>query len=319
MTMWALRFDGRDAAVVERPEPEPGDGQAIVRPRVAGICNTDLEILRGYMGFEGVLGHELIGTVEQGPDAWRGRRVTAEINFACGRCDDCDRGLGRHCPHRTVMGILGQDGAFAERVAVPVANLHEVPDALSDAHAVFVEPLAAAFEILEQIRVAYSSEAVVLGDGKLGLLIAQVLKTAGVRVLLVGKHAEHLDLARGWGISASELDAWDRTPRDLVVDATGSKQGFELALEAVRPRGTLVMKTTVAEREAVNLAPLVINEITVVGSRCGPFEPALAALRDGRVQVAELVDARYPLEDGVKALERAGARAALKVLLEIAA
>jgi len=289
----------------------------MLRPRRAGICNTDLEIVRGYMGYQGTLGHEVVGVVETGSDAWRGKRVVSEINFACGRCELCVRGLGRHCPSRTVMGILNQEGAFAERVAVPIANLHEVPDAVSDDEAVFAEPLAAAYEIAEQVHVAPGCEALVLGDGKLGMLIAQVLHRVGARVLAVGKHDEHLAILRERGIATVAFDAWDRTKRDLVVEATGSKAGFSLAVGATRPRGTLVLKTTVADRESLNLAPLVIDEITVVGSRCGPFEPALAALADGSVDVASMIQARMPLEDGVAALDRAGARGALKVVLEL--
>ena len=313
----ALSFDGSEAAVIDRDVPTRGDGQVMVRPRLAGICNTDLEIVRGYMGYRGTLGHEVVGIVEAGDDRWRGKRVVSEINFACGRCDLCREGLGRHCPTRTVMGILDQEGAFAERVAVPVANLHEVPGGVTDEEAVFAEPLAAAFEIAEQIAIPSGRQALVLGDGKLGMLIAQVLHHLGARVLAVGKHDDHLAILRERGIATVLFDDWDRTKRDLVVDATGSKEGFALAVAATRPRGTLVLKTTVADRDSSSLAPLVIDEITVVGSRCGPFPPALAALAEGRIDVTSMVDARYPLNEGVVALDRAGERGALKVLLEM--
>jgi threonine dehydrogenase-like Zn-dependent dehydrogenase len=314
--MKALVFDGERAAVVERPAPEPPPGWALVRMQVAGVCNTDLEIVRGYMGFRGTLGHELFGVVEEGPPAWIGKRVVSEINFACGACTACMRGLGRHCGARTVMGIVAQDGAMADLVAVPAVNLHQVPAAVSDAEAVFAEPLAAACEIVEQVRIEPGAEALVLGDGKLGLLVAQVLALAGTRVLAVGKHDDHLAILRERGIATVRLDAWDRTPRDLVVEATGNAAGFALAVAATRPRGTLVLKSTVADRSAVDLAPLVIHEITVVGSRCGPFAPALRALADRSVAVAPLIAARRPLGDAAEALALARAPGTLKVLIE---
>lgn len=313
----AIWFDGEAAAVTDQPVPSPDEGQAILRPSVAGICNTDLEIVRGYMGYTGILGHEMVGRVERGSDGWRDKRVVSEINFACGRCARCREGLGRHCPNRSVMGILGQPGVFAEQVAVPEANLHEVPDGVSDEEAVFAEPLAAAFEIPEQVHIKPGLEALVLGDGKLGMLIAQVLHQVGARVLAVGKHDEHLAILRERGIRTTLLDDWDRTERDLVVEATGSKSGFEMAVAATRPRGTLVLKTTVADRGGIDLAPLVIDEITVVGSRCGPFAPALAALADGSIDVKSMIQARMPLDEGVTALEIAAERGALKVLLAI--
>jgi len=311
----ALLFDGANAHVAEVADPVPADDYALLRTTLAGICNTDLEIVRGYMGFQGVLGHELVGVVERGPAAWIGKRVVSEINFACGGCLMCERSLGRHCSGRTVMGILGSDGAFADKVAVPVANLHSVPDEVPDARAVFVEPLAAAFEIAEQIDLGEHREAVVFGDGKLGLLVAQVLAYFGLSVLAVGKHADHLAILER-GIATTLLEAWDRTPRHLVVEATGSDAGFALAVGATRPRGTLVLKSTVAGKTTLDLAPLVINEITVVGSRCGPFEPALAALASDSIEVDAMVAARRPLSDGVAALELAGQRGCLKVLLE---
>lgn len=313
--MRALSFDGHEARITEHPEPVLAPGFALVRTVLAGICNTDLEIVRGYMGFVGVLGHELVGVVEKGPSAWLGKRVVAEINFACGHCSQCAAGLGRHCATRTVMGILNQDGAFAERVAVPVANLHVVPDAVADETAVFAEPLAAAFEIREQLCITSQRETLVLGDGKLGLLVAMVLKLAGADVRLVGKHERHLAIAQDRGITTTLLDDWDRTPRDLVVDATGNADGFALAVAATRPRGTLVLKSTVADDAPISLAPLVINEITVVGSRCGPFAPALAALADTSIDPRDMIAAEHPLSEGVSALERAARRGTLKVLL----
>ncbi|KYF75058.1 hypothetical protein BE11_24060 [Sorangium cellulosum] len=329
--MRALVWDGTAARVVDREPPSTTAGMAVVEVRCAGICNTDLEIVRGYMGFRGTLGHEFVGDVVDGPAAWRGRRVVGEINFACGRCDTCARGLGRHCPARTVMGIVGADGALAERVAVPVANLHAVDDRVDDEEAVFTEPLAAAFAILEQVRVAPGTSALVFGDGKLGLLIAQVLQQAGARVLAVGKHEEKLALLRARGVAtevlrpevtgpadagaASHRGAWAGEPAELVVEATGTAEGFARAVRATRPRGTLVLKSTVAGLSSVHLAELVVHEITVVGSRCGLFEPALRALEDRSIDVRSLVSARLPLERAAEALQAAAAPGALKVLV----
>jgi threonine dehydrogenase-like Zn-dependent dehydrogenase len=314
--MIALVWNGSDARVTERAEPSVGAGMALVRVDLAGVCNTDLELGKGYMHFRGVLGHEFVGTVAEGPAPWVGKRVVGEINFACGSCDWCRRDLGRHCPRRTVMGILDADGAFAEMVAVPVANLHEVPAEVPDDVAVFAEPLAAAFEVLEQVQVERGREAVVLGDGKLGLLVAQVLHDAGARVLAVGKHADKLAVLRNRGIPNVSLDEWDHTAADLVVEATGTPGGFELAVGATRPRGTLVLTSTIAETARLNLAPLVVNEISVVGSRCGPFAPALAALAADRVDVRSLISERFPLRRAAEALRRAAQPGVLKVLIE---
>ena len=318
--MLALVWDGERATLCRRQRPETAPGMALVRVAVAGICNTDLEIARGYMSFHGVLGHEFAGAVEEGPEAWRGRRVVGEINFACGHCPTCERGLGRHCPGRRVMGILDADGAFAEYVAVPVANLHRIPASVSDEAAVFTEPLAAAFEILEQIEIGDSQRAVVLGDGKLGLLVAQVLERAGLRVLAVGKHPDKLEILGSRGIETRLLREWQPdASADLTVEATGSAAGFEQALRATRPRGTLVLKSTVAEPLQVDLAPLVIHEIQLVGSRCGPFEPALAALAAGGLELEPLISERWPLSRAEEALQRAAAPGLLKVLLDCSA
>jgi len=314
--MRALCWDGATAAVCDRPAPRADGDYVVVRVTVAGICNTDLELTRGYMDFRGVLGHEFVGVVDDGPPAWRGRRVVGEINFACGHCPTCAAGLGRHCPTRSVMGILNADGAFAEYVAVPIANLHMVPDGVADDAAAFCEPLAAAFEILEQLPSAAQSRCVVLGDGKLGLLAAQVLAAAGARVLAVGRHQRKLAVLRGRGIETVTLDAWDRTRADVVVEATGTAAGFALAVAATRPRGTVVLKSTVAHAAPLHLAPVVIDELTVVGSRCGPFAPALDALARGTVDVTSLISARRPLREGVEALRLAAEPGVVKVLLE---
>lgn len=313
--MLALHFDGSRAAVADRPDPVPHPGWAVLDVTMAGVCNTDLEICRGYMGFLGILGHELVGVVRDGPDAWNGKRAVCEINFGCGACDACARGLGRHCPSRTVMGIFGADGAMAERIAVPVSNLHEVADGVPDEAAVFAEPLAAAFEILEQIHVTALTSCTVLGDGKLGLLVAQVLHRAGASVLAVGKHEDKLAILKRQGVRTVLARDWDRAQADLVVEATGTAAGLEVAINATKPRGKLVLKSTVADKSSLHLAPIVIHEITVIGSRCGSFPPALRALEARGIDTASLVSATYPLSRADEALRRAAEPGVRKVLI----
>jgi threonine dehydrogenase-like Zn-dependent dehydrogenase len=314
----ALHFDGTSAHIADLPVPEPESDFALVRVSLAGICNTDLELVRGYMGFRGVLGHEFVGTITAGPEEWRGQRVVGEINFSCESCPVCAEGLRRHCPSRRVMGILRADGAFADYVSVPISNLHPVPEAVPDEVAVFAEPLAAAFEVLEQVHVAPGQRCVVLGDGKLGLLVAQVLQQAGARVLAVGKHPGNLAILAKRDIETVLLEDWVPSPTPLVVEATGTVRGFELALAATRPRGTLVLKSTVADRPSLDLSPVVIDEIRVVGSRCGPFPPALRALETGSVDTASLVSERVPLDRALGGLERAAEPGVLKVLVDAA-
>ena len=314
--MKALVWDGVALRLErDRARPEVPQGWARLKVRCAGICSTDEQILQGYMGFKGVPGHEFVGEVLEGPPELLGQRVTCEINFACGECESCRRGMGRHCGTRTVLGILGADGAFAEEVAAPIANLRVVPAGVSDEQAVFAEPLAAAFEILEQIHVEPGSRAVVLGDGKLGQLCAQVLHYAGAQVELVGKHPGKLEHAGTLGIRVSLLDEFKETPARLVVEATGSERGLAMAMRVVEPRGTLVLKSTVAASHELSLAPLVINEVTVVGSRCGRFEPALQALAQGRISVEPMIHGEFPLEQGLEAFARAREPGVLKVLL----
>ena len=291
------------------------DGFALVRVRLAGICSTDLQIFKGYMAFEGVPGHEFVGEVSEGPAELLGKRVVGEINFACGACEMCGKGLQRHCPTRQVMGILNADGSFAEYMAVPVENLHVVPDSVSDEEAVFAEPLAAAFEILEQVQVQSSHDVIVFGDGKLGLLCAQVLHQTGARVTAVGKHPAKLGFLKKQGLRTCLLTDWKPSGADIVVEATGSEAGLALAIETVRPRGTLVLKSTVAAEHSLSLAPLVINEVTVVGSRCGVFPPALEALQHKRVSVSPLINTVYPLREGVEAVNQAARAGTLKILL----
>lgn len=314
--MRALSFDGTRVAVRDVPPPKVDDASALVRVQLAGVCNTDLEIVKGYLGFRGVLGHEFVGTVAEGPASLLGERVVAEINFACGACTHCSAGLARHCPSRDVMGILRADGAFAEFVRVPIANLHPVPAGVSDEVAVFTEPLAAAFEILEQVRVEPGMDCIVLGDGKLGLLAAQVLQAAGADVLAVGRHPEKLAMLCKRGIETRLASDAPLGPASLVVEATGSPLGFARAVAALKPRGTLVLKSTHAGQPPVDLAPLVIHELHVIGSRCGPFPPALRALETDAVDVRSLIHARMPLARADEALRMAAEPGVLKVLIE---
>jgi threonine dehydrogenase-like Zn-dependent dehydrogenase len=311
-----LRVDSYYATAKSTVAGETGEGQtALVKVHLAGICATDLQILKGYMGFTGVPGHEFVGSVSEGFGEWIGKRVVGEINFGCGRCENCRRDLSRHCPNRRVMGILNADGAFAEYVSVPVANLYAVPDNVSDEEAVFTEPLAAAFEIPTQIQLNPGDEVLVLGDGKLGNLCAQVLRLSGARITALGKHADKLALIKKSGVRTVLLNDWQAGLFDVVVEATGSAAGLELALSAVRPRGTLVLKSTIAAAHQVSLAPVVINEINVIGSRCGPFADALDALSAKRVAVTPLIDAVYALANGVSASQHAAQAGAKKILL----
>ena len=314
--MRVLHWDGHSLQVrATYPEPKLTERTVLVKVTLAGICSTDLQILRGYMGFSGVPGHEFVGTVVDGPDTLKGQRVVGEINFACGACAWCARSLQRHCPTRQVMGILNADGSFAEYLTVPIENLHVVPENVADEEAVFTEPLAAAFEILDQLLLQSDTEVVVFGDGKLGLLCAQVLHSVGARVTLVGKYAEKLALAHRKGIITRQVADWTPRPVDVVVEATGSTLGLTLAMATVRPRGTLVLKSTVAQEHTLSLAPLVINEVTVIGSRCGRFPPALQALAHKQIAVTPLIAATYPLADGIAAMNRAAEPGVLKVLL----
>ncbi|MEX2264911.1 MAG: alcohol dehydrogenase catalytic domain-containing protein [Bryobacteraceae bacterium] len=298
-------------------KPRRNDGHALIRLLYGGICNTDLELQRGYYGFSGTPGHEFVGRVEEAGDAKLiGKRVVGEINLNCGKCGWCRRGLGRHCPTRTVLGIVRQPGAFRELFTLPERNLHLVPDSISNEAAVFTEPLAAACEILDQTKIPRGSEVAVLGDGKLGLLVAQALHAHGLRVLQFGRHRDKLRLAEAAGVS-TEI-AGDRYPRaafDWVVEATGSPKGLQQAVAMVRPRGTVILKSTVHGTVPLDTAPAIVNEITLIGSRCGRFEPALDLLRRGRVKVENMISDSYPLADAPKAFRRAAQKGVLKVLL----
>jgi len=315
--MRALHWDGHTLQVrTAHPDPQLTERTALVKVAFAGICSTDLQILQGYMGFSGIPGHEFVGTVVDGAEHLNGQRVVGEINFACGSCPWCDQDLRRHCPNRRVMGILSADGSFAEYLTVPPENLHVVPESVIDEEAVFTEPLAAAFEILDQLHLQPGMGVLVLGDGKLGLLCAQVLHGAGARVTVVGKHPDKLTLLRSMEIPAALLSDWRPHPVDVVIEATGTTKGLSLAIETVRPRGTLVLKSTVAQEHTLSLAPLVINEVTVIGSRCGRFPPALQALARKHVAVTPLITATYPLADAIAAMNRASEPGVLKVLLQ---
>ena len=315
--MRCLIFDKFLTYDTRRAEPAPVDGDTLLRVRQAGICSTDLEITKGYMGFSGVLGHEFVADVVSSPDKdLVGQRVCGEINIVCGRCDLCLSGLSNHCRARSVLGILKHDGAFAEFVRLPAVNLHVIPKNVDDDQAVFVEPLAAAFQILKQIKLDGRKWVTVLGDGRLGLLIAQVLRNAGCPVRVIGKHPEKLALCERWQIRSRPLaDIAPRHDQDVVVDCTGSASGFELAMQMVRPRGTIVLKSTFASSKPLNLAPIVIDEITIVGSRCGPFREAIRALAEKQIDVVSLIHRRMKLEQGVEAMTLAGRPGVLKVIL----
>lgn len=303
----------------DAPEPGPAH-EALVSVRLAGVCATDLEIAQGYMDFRGIMGHEWVGEVLEAPDAaWVGRRVVGEINAACGTCETCARGLPTHCPHRTVTGIVGRDGAFAERLRVPLGNLHEVPPHVPDEAAVFTEPLAAACEVAEQVHVRPTDSVVVLGAGRLGQLVARVLALTGARVTAVSRRAEPLDFLPP-GVARATLGDLPRDVRgpraDVVVDCTGSPGGVALAKDLVRPRGVVVLKTTTRAKQGPALTGWVLDEVRVVGSRCGPFAPALRLLASGAVDPRPLITARLPLAQAREALALAGTPAQMKVLID---
>ncbi len=315
--MKALIFDEK-LRVDDVPMPVPGPGEALVKVLAAGICNTDIEIKRGYMGFHGVLGHEFVGMVEHAANEFlMGKRVVGEINCVCHECDWCRMEMPHHCSNRTVLGIAGRNGAFAEYVTLPEENLHLVPGNIRDDVAVFTEPLAAAFRITEQIPVEPDDRVIVLGDGKLGQLAAQVLHLAAKNLVCVGRHAWKLELLSKAGIAtALDTDPLD-AGADVVVEATGRAEGLARALELVRPEGTVVLKTTVAGMTPVRFAGPVIDEIRIVGSRCGPFRPALEALGLGTVEVRPMISECYDLVDGVQAMARAEDPGVMKVLLHM--
>ncbi len=307
-------------ALRDVPEPVEAGGDAIVRVSLAGICNTDLELVRGYYPMDGIPGHEFVGVVERAPSApdWIGRRVVGEINVVCGSCATCRAGRPRHCERRSVLGIRDRHGAFAERLALPIANLHRVPDEVPDEAAVFSEPLAAALEVQEQVKIERGQRVVVIGDGKLGQLVARVLVLTGCELMVIGRHPGKL-AALPAGIQALHVRE-DTLPAgrraDVVVECTGNEGGLGLALRLVRPRGCVVLKSTYRGEARANMSAVVVDEISLLGSRCGPMAPALTLLESGAVDVRNLVHARYPLADALAAFDHSTQPGVLKVLLQ---
>ena len=315
--MKALIFDGT-LRLSERDIPVAGEDEALIRVRLAGICNTDLEIVKGYMNFAGILGHEFVGRIEVCSDkSWVGQRVVGEINIGCGECESCQSGMEKHCPSRKVPGIQEKDGCFAECITLPTKNLVRVPETVSDEAAVFVEPLAAACEILEEVHVEPMHSVAVVGDGKLGQLIARVLLLTGCRLTVFGLHAQKLDLLRSLGIDIRDSESDFEGTYDVVVDATGSPRGYDTALGLVKPRGILVLKSTTHESIRFNSARIVVDEIRVVGSRCGRFESAIRLLVNGLVDVESLITKIVSLDDAVEALGEAALPENLKILLRV--
>jgi threonine dehydrogenase-like Zn-dependent dehydrogenase len=315
--MRAIVLEGdRLSNQTDRAQPVPARDEVLVRVLRAGVCETDLQLMQGYMGFSGVLGHEFVGVAESG--RFTGRRVVGEINCSCWSCATCKAGAPSHCPNRTVLGILNHDGAFADYIAVPQKNLHVVPDGMPTDVAVFTEPVAAAFQIPTQMTIERYDRIVVLGDGRLGNLCAQVLNHLSKDVVVVGKHEEKLALLKKLGIRTALLSEFPANRDvDIVVDCTGSPTGLPTALKLVSPRGTIVLKTTVAGEQTLALAPVVIDEVTILGSRCGPFDRALTALDNGEVDVLPMISARYDLNRGVEAIEHARTKPSLKVLIDV--
>jgi len=296
--------------------PQPKPGEALVKIILAGICSTDLEIVKGYMDFEGVPGHEFVGMVEEAENKkLLGKRVVGTINAACGECDMCRTSIGNHCPQRTVLGIYRRDGVFADYTVLPATNLIEVPAGVANEEAVFCEPLAAAVQILRQVTVQPSDQAAVVGPGRLGLLIGQVLATTGCRPVLLGRSKRSLQLAKDFGLQCGLVSDAKDNAFDLVVEATGNPEGFAHSLRIVRPRGTMVLKSTFAGKSELDLTKIVVGEITVVGSRCGPFAPALDLLSHGRVRVREMIEKEFSLQDGLDAIAYAARPGVKKVLL----
>jgi threonine dehydrogenase-like Zn-dependent dehydrogenase len=308
----AGRVEIRQSALPDRPE-----GFALIRLILGGICNTDLELQRGYYGFSGVPGHEFVGEVVAADSKELiGKRVVGEINLACGHCSWCRRGLGRHCPSRSVLGIVRHPGTFREFLTLPERNLYVIPDSIPSEIAVFAEPLAAACEILDQVQIPCGSPVAVLGDGKLGLLVAQALQANGYRVHQFGRHPEKLRIAANAGVTTEVRGEYlPEREYQWVVDATGSQAGLHAAIRMVEPRGTIILKSTVHGEIPLDTAPVIVNEITLVGSRCGRFEPALELLRLGAVDVSSMISERLPLESAPTGFERAAQRGVLKVLL----
>lgn len=317
--MKALVFEHGELQLVERPVPVPQVDELLIKVLMAGICNTDLEIMAGYVDFQGVLGHEFVGVVENDPiGQLHGQRVVGSINIPCKHCVLCQAGLRSHCEQRHTLGIHGKDGVFAEFITLPRENLYPVPEVIPNEQAVLVEPIAAALEILEQVYIPPTQEIVVLGDGKLGLLIAYVLWAMGYNVNVIGKHPEKLHILAPLKIKTHLVGEFTR-PTDVVVECTGSHKGLETALSLVKPRGILVLKTTTADTYTFNLSRVVVNEINIIGSRCGPFAPALRLLQRTPWELAGYIDSVFPLHEGIKGFARVKEPGVLKVLVKIPA
>jgi threonine dehydrogenase-like Zn-dependent dehydrogenase len=298
------------------PKPAPSAGEVLVRVLRAGVCNTDLELLRGYYPYTGIPGHEFVGQVEQGPPEWLHQRVVGEINAACGHCEFCQRGIPTHCLHRTVLGIVQRPGAFAEYLCLPIVNLHRVPDHVSTQAATFTEPLAAALEIQQQVAIGPNHRVLVVGDGKLGQLVAQTIALTGCDLTVLGRHASKLAQLQVRGIQTGTDPVAPRS-FDIAVECTGNPAGFETARAALKARGILVLKSTYAGNLSLDMSAIVVDELTLIGSRCGPFAPAIDLLAQGRVDVDPLVQACYPLTEGLAAFTQAQQRGTLKVLVEM--
>jgi len=317
--MKAVFFDGAlKLSDVERPER--AGHEVLIRVSHAGICNTDHEIIRGYVpGFNGILGHEFLGHVEEADDrSLIGRRVTAEINISCGKCEFCKKGLGRHCINRSVLGIINKNGAMAEYVAIPQENVFEIPSSIPDTDAIFIEPLAAALEILDQVVIGKEHSVLLIGDGKLALLIARVMSTTGCSLTVVGKHPEKLGLLEDLGIKTVPAGTFKQSPFDIVIEASGNPSAFALGLECVKPRGTFVLKSTYAGGFVFNPSAVVVNEITLMGSRCGRFEAAIKFLQMHKPGLETMISREFPIDDALEAFAYSARPDSLKVVLRIA-
>ena len=315
--MNATYFDGKKM-IFDKNYLKPNSDEVLVKVNLAGICGTDLEIIQGYMKYSGILGHEFVGTVEKSNNPKLiGKRVVGEINAGCDKCNFCEKGLQRHCPNRTVLGILKRDGAFAEFLSLPEKNLHVIPDSITDEQAVFVEPLAAAFEINEQVSLQPQWNVAVVGDGKLAQLIIQVLKLTCSNITCFGRHKSKLEgLVNGGTKIKIGIESTDEQFFDLVIEATGSNSGFSDAMKLIKPRGTVILKSTIVSKENLDLTSTVVNEITLIGSRCGLFKPAIDALANGIISVDSMVDSVFPLEGFSEAIEHAKKPDTLKVFLK---
>jgi threonine dehydrogenase-like Zn-dependent dehydrogenase len=314
--MRAVVYDGQLRLDGYYPAPTPTGDQVLLQMRRAGICNTDLELVAGYMNFHGVLGHEFVAEVIAGPAEWLGQRVVGEINVTDGTCDLCQRGMPTQCRNRTTVGIANHQGAFADQLALTVRNLHVVPDSVSDDQAVFVEPLAAAFQILEQVRFAPSDRVVLIGAGKLGMLCAQAIKLTGADLTVIVRREAQAALLHQWGIKTALQGELPAARAQAVVDCTGTPEGFAAALDLIEPRGTLVLKSTYRGAPQADLTRIAVEELTVIGSRCGPFDVALRHLQAGLIDVESLIEARYPFSEALHAMQHAARPGAMKVLLD---